>query len=79
MKTIYEKCENYNSSTKFKAELESYFKYNEKSYLLDHVAQHPKDYNNWFEVFRNPDRAAELINKNELKDLRGSGFKQTRV
>jgi ATP-dependent DNA helicase RecQ len=35
----------------FKTRLENYFKFNQSSYILQHIAETPKDFEKWFEVF----------------------------
>ncbi len=39
------------SEKAFKQTLENYFKFNESSYVLQHIADKPNDYPRWFEVF----------------------------
>lgn len=55
LKNIYENCDNYISEKitkdEFKQRLENYFKFSEASYLLQHIAENPNDFNRWFEVF----------------------------
>ncbi len=55
LKNIYENCCKFSDGkiTKegFKIQLENYFKFNESSFVLQHIAENPKDYERWFEVF----------------------------
>lgn len=55
LKNIYENCDNYISERitkdEFKHRLENYFKFSEASYLLQHIAENPNDFDRWFEVF----------------------------
>ena len=55
LKTIYELCvefaDNPGKNDEFKQRIENYFKFSEASYVLQHIAEHPLDYNKWFEVF----------------------------
>lgn len=55
LKNIYENCCDFSEGTiskkEFKTRLENYFKFNQTSYILQHIAENPKDYNRWFEVF----------------------------
>jgi ATP-dependent DNA helicase RecQ len=55
LKNIYESCCEFSDGmlTKedFKTRLEDYFKFNERSLVLQHIAEKPKDYKRWFEVF----------------------------
>lgn len=55
LKNIYENCcafaDGDITSSEFKTILENYFKFTQKSYVLQHIAEHPKDLEKWFEVF----------------------------
>jgi ATP-dependent DNA helicase RecQ len=55
LKNIYENCCKYSdgviTSSEFKSTLENYFKFTEVSLTLQHVAEKPKDFKKWFEVF----------------------------
>jgi ATP-dependent DNA helicase RecQ len=55
LKNIYENCcdflEGNISNIEFKVRLENYFKFNQSSYILQHIAENPKDFERWFEVF----------------------------
>ena len=55
LKNVYDNCTslaNGNISEKdFKQTLENYFKFNESSYVLQHIADNPNDSEKWFEVF----------------------------
>lgn len=55
LKNIYENCFEFSEGNitkqEFKARLENYFKFNQSSYVLQHIAENPKDIERWFEVF----------------------------
>ena len=55
LKNIYENCCDFSEGNitkeEFKARLENYFKFNQSSYILQHIAKNPKDCKRWFEVF----------------------------
>ena len=55
LKNIYENCCDFAdgriSSEAFKVRLENYFKITEKSHILQHIAENPKYFEKWFEVF----------------------------
>ena len=55
LKTIYENCCKVVSgdmtSEVFKTELENYFKFNQSSFVLQHIVENPRDFERWFEVF----------------------------
>ena len=48
------------SEDDFKSRLEGYFKFNESSHLLAHLAEHPDDTSNWLSVFFEEDPASEF-------------------
>ena len=54
LKTLVDLCENYEVGKEedFKVSIESYFKFNESTYVLEHISENSKDYKKWFEVFR---------------------------
>lgn len=60
LKNIYENCSKYAdeeiTSDEFKTTLENYFKFNETSYTLQHIAENPNDFIKWFEVFYQIDK-----------------------
>jgi ATP-dependent DNA helicase RecQ len=64
LKTVYEQCSNLAagkiSEDGFKSRLEGYFKFNESSHLLAHLAEHPDDSSAWLSVFFEEDPASKL-------------------
>jgi ATP-dependent DNA helicase RecQ len=85
LKNIYEACANYEfgdantRSLDFKNVLENYFKFNESSYVLQHISENSFDYEKWFEVFymlitegQKQYRTDEVLNEVELKNLQGN-------
>ncbi len=55
LKNVYDNCTSLAkgkiSEKDFKQTLENYFKFNESSYILQHIADNPNDSEKWFEVF----------------------------
>jgi len=55
LKNVYDNCTSLargkTTEADFKQTLENYFKFNESSYVLQHIADNPNDYTKWFEVF----------------------------
>ena len=55
LKNIYENCCEFSEGNitkqEFKDRLENYFKFNQSSYVLQHIAENPKDIERWFNVF----------------------------
>ncbi len=60
LKNIYENCCDFSegkiSKEEFKTRLENYFKFNQSSYVLQHIAENPKDFERWFDVFYQVDK-----------------------
>lgn len=79
MKNIFELCENYTDSESFKEEIERYFKFTDKTYILDNIAHNPKNYEDWFEIFysrsneaRETKKQIRLIDIKDVEDIKGS-------
>lgn len=77
LKNIYENCCEFAdgniSSEEFKLRLEDYFKFNQRSYLLQHIAENPKDFKKWFDVFYQIDGnkiTTKLITRRQQESLR---------
>ena len=77
LKNIYENCCDFAgddiTGEEFKKRLENYFKFTQKSYLLQHVAENPKDYRKWFEVFYQIDEnilTNKFITRKQQESLR---------
>lgn len=57
LKNIYEACANFQKGDfdkrklTFKNSLENYFKFNESTFILQHITENSYDYKKWFEVF----------------------------
>jgi len=79
LKNIYENCSKFSdgefTSDEFRAELENYFKFSEKSYILQHIAENSKDCEKWFEVFYQEDNnihTAKFITRKQQEGLRSN-------
>lgn len=85
LKNIYETCERYEHSSpetrsqEFKEALENYFKFNESSFILQHIAENSFDYEKWFEVFyllktqgQKQYRTDEVLDKHGMMSLQGN-------
>lgn len=77
LKNIYENCCDYAdgviSGAEFKLRLENYFKFTQSSFVLQHVAENPKDFVKWFEVFYQIDDnvvSAKIITRRQQETLR---------
>lgn len=73
MKTIADLCGNFTDGEEFKQSIESYFKFTESSYVLDHISQNPDDYSKWFEVFYNTEKKKQrMLDIKEIRSLRNN-------
>lgn len=77
LKNIYENCSDLTSKkitgAIFKERIENYFKFTETTNLLQHVAEYPKAFNNWFDVFyqiSNNKQTTQLITNKEQEALK---------
>lgn len=67
LKTLADWCSDYQDSASFKRRLDSYFTFNESTFILQHVAEHSHDYSQWFAAFYSNKK---FITKPEVKKLR---------
>lgn len=67
LKGLIELCRNFTTSDEFKQRLDSYFVFNESTFILQHVAEHPEDIEKWFETFYSN---RKIITDTEFKKLR---------
>lgn len=77
LKNIYENCCAYAqgeiSNQEFKNRLENYFRFTEKSYILQHISENSLDYLKWFDVFYQVDNnliSNKIINRKQQENLR---------
>lgn len=68
IKTIADLCDNYRDNDTFKNAIESYFKFDDDTYLLDDISENPTQYEKWFEIFENEDG---FIDTNKIQDIKG--------
>ena len=67
LKTLSDWCLDFTTSSAFKQRIDSYFTFNESTFILQHVAEHPNDIAQWFEAFYSN---SKIITKSEFKKLR---------
>jgi len=61
LKGIAELCRNYKDSDDFKRKIIAYFDVNEITFLLQHISEHPNDFQKWFDVFIKRNQKFEII------------------
>jgi len=65
IKNILELCDGYSDPDIFKERIDSYFRFTEKTYILDHIGQNPMNFNQWFEIFYEEDDTVQYEEDNE--------------
>lgn len=68
LKTLSDWCSEYQDSDSFKQRIDSYFIFTESTFLLQHIAEHPTDYQKWFEVLKSDNQILPRLELEKLKD-----------
>jgi ATP-dependent DNA helicase RecQ len=68
LKTVSQWCLEYTTSEEFKKRIDSYFTFNDTTYVLQYIADHPLDVKRWFEVFYNNKRIITEVEIKKMKD-----------
>ncbi len=68
LKTLSDWCSEFEDSESFKQRLDSYFIFSETTFILQHIAENPKDYEKWFEVLTTDNQFSNKIEFEKLKD-----------
>jgi ATP-dependent DNA helicase RecQ len=69
LKTLSDWCTQFEDSESFKSRIDSYFIFTETTFILQHIAENPKDFEKWFEVLTTNN---QFPNEVEFKKLRDS-------
>ena len=69
LKTLSDWCSEFKDSESFKQRIDSYFIFSETTFVLQHIAENPKEYEKWFEVLTTNN---QFPNKTEFEKLRDS-------
>ncbi|MDF7822172.1 DEAD/DEAH box helicase [Runella sp. MFBS21] len=51
IKTLSDWCSEFDNSEAFKARIDTYFKFTETTFIIQHIAENPKEFEKWFEIF----------------------------
>jgi ATP-dependent DNA helicase RecQ len=75
LKGIADLCRDFKNPDDFKRQIVAYFDINEITFLLQHISDHPDDYEKWFDVFLKRNQKFEklgsiLKNKKETENLK---------
>lgn len=68
LKTLSDWCLEFEDSDSFKQRIDSYFIFSETTFILQHIAEKPKDYEKWFEVLTTNNQFPNKIEFEKLKD-----------
>lgn len=68
LKTLSDWCTEFEDSETFKQRLDSYFIFSETTFVLQHIAENPKDYEKWFEILTTNNQFPNKIEFEKLKD-----------
>lgn len=68
LKTLSDWCLEFENSENFKQRIDSYFIFSETTFILQHIAENPKDYEKWFEVLTTNNQFPNKIEFEKLKD-----------
>lgn len=68
LKTLSDWCREFKDSESFKQRIDSYFTFTERSFILQHIAENPNDYEKWFEIFTLEKGFLEKKEFEKLKD-----------
>jgi ATP-dependent DNA helicase RecQ len=69
LKTLSDWCSQFDNSDSFKSRIDSYFIFTETTFVIQHIAENPNEFEKWFEVL-SPN--GQFTNQLELKKLRDS-------
>ena len=68
LKTLSDWCTEFEDSETFKQRIDSYFIFSETTFVLQHIAENPIDYEKWFEVLTTNNQFPNKIEFEKLKD-----------
>jgi len=68
LKTLSDWCTEFEDSESFKQRIDSYFIFSETTFVLQHIAENPKDYEKWFEVLTTNNQFPNRTEFEKLKD-----------
>jgi ATP-dependent DNA helicase RecQ len=69
LKTLSDWCTQFEDSDSFKSRIDSYFIFTETTFILQHIAENPKEFEKWFDVLTTNN---QFPNDVEFKKLRDS-------
>ncbi|MFN8277494.1 MAG: helicase-related protein [Chitinophagales bacterium] len=68
LKTLSDWCSDFEDSESFKQRIDSYFIFSETTFVLQHIAENPEEYEKWFEVLTTNNQFPNRTEFEKLKD-----------
>ncbi len=68
LKTLSDWCSQFEDSDSFKSRIDSYFIFTETTFVLQHIAENPKEFEKWFEVLTANNQFLTELEFKKLKD-----------
>lgn len=68
LKTLSDWCSQFKDSESFKSRIDSYFIFTETTFILQHIAENPKDFFKWFEILTTNNQFPNLVEFTKLRD-----------
>lgn len=68
LKTLSDWCSEFVDSESFKKRIDSYFIFSETTFIIQHIAENPLEYEKWFEVFNANNQFPTTTEFEKLKD-----------
>lgn len=68
LKTLSDWCSEFKDSESFKQRIDSYFIFSETTFVLQHIAENPKEYEKWFDVLTTNNQFPNKFEFEKLKD-----------
>jgi ATP-dependent DNA helicase RecQ len=68
LKTLSDWCSQFEDSESFKSRIDSYFIFTETTFVLQHIAENPKEYKKWFDILARNDQFPNELELKRMKD-----------
>lgn len=68
LKTLSDWCNQFKDSESFKSRIDSYFIFTETTFILQHIAENPKEFEKWFDLLTTSNQFPNEVEFNKLRD-----------
>lgn len=68
LKTLSDWCNQFEDSESFKSRIDSYFIFTETTFIIQHIAENPKEFEKWFDVLTTNNQFPNEIEFEKLRD-----------